>query len=222
MRYGWALDRMPMTCVCGLKFDVSHALSCKRGGFVTLRHNEVRNITANLLNEVCNDVKIEPMLAELDGEQIREVTGNRRKEARLGVSAVSFWVTGQRAFFDIRVFDLSAQRYRNRELTKCYKMNEKEKKRQCNERVHGSFTPLVFSSNGGMGRECSTFYKRQSKMYAEKNKQPLHEAINSIRTKTVLLTPQINTIRCIRGSRSRKPTVEILELIQNYSYYTLL
>ena len=45
-------------------------------------------------------------------------------------------------------------------------MNEKEKKRQYNERVleveHGSFTPLVFSSNGGMGRECSTFYKRLS------------------------------------------------------------
>ena len=25
----WALDQIPTTCVCGLKFDVSHALSCK-------------------------------------------------------------------------------------------------------------------------------------------------------------------------------------------------
>ena len=85
---------------------MSHALSCKTRGFVTLRHNEVRKITASLLNEVCNDVKIEPMLAELDREQIREVTGNRRREARLDVSAISFWVTGQRVFFDLRVFDL--------------------------------------------------------------------------------------------------------------------
>ena len=217
LRYGWALDRTPMTCVCGSKFDVNHALSCKRGGFVTLRHNEVRNITANLLNEVCNDVKIEPMLAELDGERIHETTGNRRREARLDVSAVSFWVTGQRAFFDIRVFDLSAQRYRNRELTKCFEMNEKEKKRQYNERVleveHGSFTPLVFSSNGGMGRECSTFYKRLSEMFAEKNKQPLHEAIRNIRTK-ISFSLLRSTIRCIRGSRSRKPTIENMELIQ--------
>ena len=135
MRYGWALDRLPTSCVCGSRFDVPHALSCKRGGFVTLRHNEVRNITANLLSEVCTDVKIEPMLAEMEGELIHERTGNRSRESRLDVSAVNFWVTGQRAFFDIRVFDLSAQRYRNIELTKCYEKNEIEKKRQYNERV---------------------------------------------------------------------------------------
>ena len=53
MRYGWALDRLPAICVCGSRFGVPHALSCKRGGFVTLRHNELRNITADLLREVC-------------------------------------------------------------------------------------------------------------------------------------------------------------------------
>ena len=68
MRYGWVLDRLPAICVCGSRFDVPHALSCKRGGFVTLRHNELRNITADLLREVCVDVKIEPMLAEMEGE----------------------------------------------------------------------------------------------------------------------------------------------------------
>ena len=215
-RYGWALDRLPITCVCGSRFDVSHALPCKRGGFVTLRHNEVRDITANLLNEVCTDVKIEPILAEMKGELISERTGNRSREARLDVSAVNFWVTGQRAFFDIRVFDLSAQRYRNLELTKCYERNEIEKKRQYNERVleveHGSFTPLVFSSNGGMGRQCSTFFKRLSEMFTEKNKQPMHEVTNSIRTKLSFSLLR-STIRCICGSRSRKPTIENLELI---------
>ena len=36
-------------------------------------------------------------------------------------------------------------------------------KRHYNERInvveYGTFTPLVFSSNGGMGRECQTVYK---------------------------------------------------------------
>ena len=82
-----------------LRFEARRESSCKKGGFVTLHHNEVRNITANLLNEVCNDVKIESMLTELEGEQIRQVTGVRRKEARLDVNAVSFWVTGQRYLF---------------------------------------------------------------------------------------------------------------------------
>ena len=58
MRYGWVLDRLPAICVCGSRFDVPHALSsCKRSGFVTLRHNELRNITADLLREVCVDEK---------------------------------------------------------------------------------------------------------------------------------------------------------------------
>ena len=33
-----------------------HALSCPKGGFPSLRHNEVRDLTANLLSEVCNNV----------------------------------------------------------------------------------------------------------------------------------------------------------------------
>ena len=32
-------------------------------------------------------------------------------------------------------------------------MNEHEKKRAYNERIHGTFTPLVFSINGSMVRE---------------------------------------------------------------------
>ena len=51
-----------------------------------------------------------------------------------------------------------APKYRNTPLSKCYTINENEKKKQYNERVlqveHSSLTPLVMSSNGGLGREC--------------------------------------------------------------------
>ena len=51
-------------------------------------------------------------------------------------------------------------------------MNEQEKKRTHNERVfqieHGMFTPLVFSADGSMGRECRTFYSRLSDLLSEK------------------------------------------------------
>lgn len=56
------LERLPTNCVCGEKSDVSHALSCKKGGLITLRHNELRDITANLLKEVCHDVRTKPTL----------------------------------------------------------------------------------------------------------------------------------------------------------------
>ena len=61
----------------------------------------------------------------------------------------------------LRVFDPNACRYRNKSLQQCHFMNEQEKKRAYNEKIlqieHGTFTPLVFSINGSMGRECQKF-----------------------------------------------------------------
>lgn len=207
IRYNWALPRLPSDCACGSKFNVTHALSCKKGGFITMRHNEVRDITSVFLNEVCKDVRREPMLIQLDGEQIQPRSANRSQEARLDISAIGFWTPGQRVFLDIRVFDLNARRYQGLELNKCFKRNEDEKKRQYNERVldvdNGSFTPLVFSTNGGMGRECKLFYKRLSEMIAEKRDIPVSQAVNYIRTK-ISFSLLRSMLLCLRGSRSLK------------------
>ena len=41
--------RTPMTCACGSNFTVEHVLSCPRGGFPSIRHNEIRDLAATLL-----------------------------------------------------------------------------------------------------------------------------------------------------------------------------
>ena len=63
LRYGWKPERLPTACACGKQFNVEHALSCNRGGFPILRHNELRNITASMLSQVCPNVSVEPHLA---------------------------------------------------------------------------------------------------------------------------------------------------------------
>ena len=126
IRYNWPLSRLPTKCICGAAFDIQHALSCKRGGFVIIRHNNLRDLIAEQLQEVCHDVKIEPQLEQITGEVIN---GNISAEARSDISARGFWVKGQIAFFDIRVFDPNARRYTTRNLTQCYKSNETEKKK---------------------------------------------------------------------------------------------
>ncbi len=45
--------------VHGRALSIEHALSCAKGGFPTIRHNEIRDLTADLLTEVCNDIRIE-------------------------------------------------------------------------------------------------------------------------------------------------------------------
>ena len=113
IRYGWELTRLPENCVCGVKFSLQHALSCKKGGFVTIRHNQVSNITATLLNEICNDIQIEPQLQSLSGEHFDAKTANKHEDARLYISARGFWCSGQKALFDVRVFNPITSRYRN-------------------------------------------------------------------------------------------------------------
>ena len=57
-------------CVCGDRFSVDHAMICKRGGFIIQRHNDLRDLEADLL--VFNDVETEPALQEITGETLRE------------------------------------------------------------------------------------------------------------------------------------------------------
>ena len=48
------------TCHCGTSFSVDHAMVCPYGGFPIIRHNEVRDLTATQLAEVCHNVATKP------------------------------------------------------------------------------------------------------------------------------------------------------------------
>ena len=103
LRYDWPVDDIPSTCVCGDAFTVDHAMICKRGEFVTqVRHNELRDLEAELLNMVCTDVEIEPVLQDILGEQLGRGS-NRAPDARLDIHACRFWENQRSAFFDVRV-----------------------------------------------------------------------------------------------------------------------
>ena len=45
LRYNWQPLRAPSFCACGTssKFSVEHAISCPKGGFPSIRHNEIRD-----------------------------------------------------------------------------------------------------------------------------------------------------------------------------------
>ena len=177
LRYGWLLSRLPTQCICGAQDDVQHALSCK-GSFVTLRHNHIRNITAELLSQVTKDVKIDPVPQSLSltGEIFKQQTANTSHDAQLDISAWGFWTKYHMAFFNVRIFGTNAKRYSTQSCQICYNNNEKEKRSQYNMRVlqveNGSVTPLVFSINGGTSREASKCYSRIAEMLSEKRDKP--------------------------------------------------
>ena len=115
-------------------------------------------MTAELLSEVCSDMRVEPSLEPLTGEEFYYRTANWSEEARLDVSARGIWQSYQKVFLDIRVFNPLAKRYGS--VAQAFATNEKEKKRAYGQRIleveNGTLSPLVFSIKGGMGKECDT------------------------------------------------------------------
>ena len=92
LRYGWPLCRTPAHCARGTIFSVDHALSCPKGGLPSLRHNEIRDLTASLLTEVCHRVQVEPELqAVSDPGAFSHATANTQEGARLDIAMNGFW-----------------------------------------------------------------------------------------------------------------------------------
>ena len=98
LRYDWEIADLP--AMCGDLFTVDHAMVCRHGGLIIQRHNEIRDLEAEMLLMVCTDVEIEPVLQEITGEEL-----NR------GANARGFWDRQQSAFFDVRVHVPSKRRF---------------------------------------------------------------------------------------------------------------
>ena len=79
-------------------------------------------------------------------------------------------------FLDVRVFH--AQAPSNEALgspTTMYNSHERQKKTLYNKRIveveHGTFTPIVLSTTGGMGREANMFFKKLADKLSRKSGQ---------------------------------------------------
>ena len=133
LRYGLPLKRLSGQCGCQKPYNVQHPISCKKGRFITLRHNQLRDNIAEMLEEVSSDVKVDLALSR------EEIKGSLSNKARSDISARTFWIRGQRASIDITAFDPNAQRDRSKTVRRCYEINEQEKKRTLSkEHLHQS------------------------------------------------------------------------------------
>ena len=124
--YGWENMQSINILPCGSKFDIQQSMSCKKGDFICLRHNDLRNLAANMMSKVCNDSEIKPKLTLLSVEELQDATSNNSNKARVDIRTRGFSEKGQRVFFDLWVFDTNACCYRNNSLQQCYVMNEQE------------------------------------------------------------------------------------------------
>jgi hypothetical protein len=215
MRYMWPLSDLPSMCVCGSPFSIEHSQMCHTGGFINMRHDSIRDILAEEMRTVLRDVETEPPLLRLSGEVIHPGSANMDPDARADIRARGFWTDQQSAFFDIRVFYPHAPSYQSKSLSSLCKAFEGEKKRAYSDRIlqveHGSFTPMVFSSCGGAGKETEMALCKLATMVADKRNDSYSHTIALLRTRINFALLRASLI-CLRGSRSCRKKAPVIDV----------
>ena len=91
---------------------------CQLGGFVAQRHNELRDLEAELLSTACNDAETEPVPQDIFGERLN---------ARLDIQTRGFWEHQRSVIFDVRACHPKAESCKDLEPQQVYRMHENEK-----------------------------------------------------------------------------------------------
>jgi hypothetical protein len=189
LRHARTPGNLPSHCDgCGVKFDVRHALECKVGGLIILRHNEINQELCDLASKALapSAVRVEPMIHS----RRTEAEETKAKEPKLPVQRLSpssdkepgdllirgFWAHGTDAIVDVRMTDTDAKSYWSRDPHKVLATQEREKKKKkylqscLEQRKH--FTPFAVSTDGLIGREAEELLKRLSLQLANKWERP--------------------------------------------------
>ena len=102
------------------------------------RHNEIRDLEAEILEAVCTDVEMEPVLQEVTCMlEVLPRGTNKAPDARLDIRVLCFWARQQSVFFDLRVCHPNADSYMN-----------------------GAHSHPTTRTTGGMSDECQRYHSR--------------------------------------------------------------
>ena len=157
------------------------------------------------MDEVCDDVEVEPSLQSLEGETFDKKTTSTDDEARLDTGKCGYWGSRfTRTLFDVKMFSPHA-RSCSRNINDAYKDHERSKKLKYDQRIldveKATFTPLVFACTGGAGPSATKAIQQLASKLSEKRDDSYANVIAFIRTKLSFGLLR-SAILCIRGSRS--------------------
>ena len=133
LKYGWQHFKMPAHCSCSQPFSVQHALSCPKGGFPSIRHNDLRDINAAYLSETYHGVAVEHSfiyscynLSPIRSLYMPQLTHSYG--ARLDIFADGFWSGSFERAFHVRVFNPFAQSNSHSSIQATYRHHKNLKK----------------------------------------------------------------------------------------------
>ena len=162
-------------------------------------HNEIRDAIGDLASIVYKVVIREPVVQEAN-----DACGIPSLIADLSFRGV--WQPQTVALFDIRVVDTDAPSYSHRDVAAVLSSAEEEKKRRYCDAADvccASFTPLVVSVDGVLGREADHFIQLLAEKIAIKWKKSYPEIAGWIRARLSFAILRATTL-CLRAGFSNK------------------
>jgi hypothetical protein len=204
---------------------VEHALCCKVGGLVHIRHDDVADEWRHLCgcalsfgrvesepriySSVSRQQRLDASSDAPSGEEDNPTAPTDQTpptDERGDASAHGFWQRGRTTIFDVRITDTQSRSYRNKDYKKVLAQQDKEKKNQylrpCLE-MRKDFTPLVYSVDGIAGREAKNAEKRLAYHLSEKWHKQLPQMVYYVRIRMAIAVVRANSL-LIRGSKDRQ------------------
>ena len=209
LRFGLPFLDLPAKCPCGTSNSADHALSCHKGGYTIYRHDRLRDSFADILSHAgVRAIETEKLLQPCD-EYNQELQpypwANTDRDARMDIVCMGLWAPDQMSYMDVRVCHPMAASYLNTKPSSLYKTHEKSKKTSYMRRVQivegGTFSPLVFTTTGGVGPEMNRAMKKVAKLL-EDHGEMYSEALAAIRRR-LRFCLLIATLRSLRGCRTK-------------------
>ncbi len=161
---------------------VEHALSCKMGGLVHIRHDDVADEWRHLCGTALSPGQVKHKLRIFSSvsRRVQVAAGNTTTpgssppttdtphppaatEERGDAGCHEFWERSRTTIFNMRITDTDAGSYRKKDFAKVLEQHKKEKKdkylQNCLE-MRKDFTTMVYSVDGIAGREARNAEKR--------------------------------------------------------------
>jgi hypothetical protein len=208
LRLGLAPLGLPDRCDgCGHRFSLGHVMTCKKGGLVLLRHNDVVAEWYHLCAQVLSPAAVsdEPLIHSGRGGNAGAAPPGAEPppELRGDIGVHGFWRRGAMAIFDVCVTDTNAPYHQGQDSHKILAKHKKEKKDKyvdaCLARRR-TFTSLVFSVDRLRGTEASAATKKLASRLSAKWKRTYSEVCGFVRSR-LSITLVRTTSMCLRGSR---------------------
>ena len=159
---------MPKVCVYGDLFDADHMMICMREGYIIQPHNEIRDLEAEILQALCTDVEREPVLQKVTEKCFQGAPTRPLTRDWISVRGASGRESSLRSLMlGYATLTQTHTRISLRSRFTSYMIDTST----VLEVELGTFTPLVFTSTGGMSDECQRYHSRLAELLALKKQE---------------------------------------------------